>query len=126
MKTTDRMEQRKANSRLMAEAETLFAQLNDVWERLEDDIREFGILKPVSVPIDNNVYLGVQKRNGTWRICYGEETMTEGDIIWTPMSDTPFAVRTSNLSSVKYLYPAIVTANTEVVEELRNIVKGLV
>lgn len=112
----------------------LFEDLNKSWERIEEFFRKQGILRSVQIPYasDEDGYgqpvaeylIGLQKRRGEWRICYGEFWYANptGEADWTPITEAGIEVRVKLLNHVTELFATLVKSNEEFVPELEQAV----
>jgi hypothetical protein len=118
----------RENAVLMAEANSLYSQINSAWEKAEHKLREFGILKPFQVFIETDDHgeqssLGVAKDGGKWRIFLVTSHVQDPDAenkAWTLITECPVDSRVYFVEHIPKLFDKLVDSNREAVENLRT------
>jgi hypothetical protein len=120
------------NAKAMAAAGPIYDRINRSWAKAEEHIQKLGVLAPVDMPYNSQGEmtwsLGVQKRNGKWRICHGEFDLRDAerykneefeyDTQWTPISDCNVEIRIAMVFQVKKLIEEVVKTNEKTIPEL--------
>ena len=124
----------KRNQEAMKAVSPLFDELNKTWEKIEQFFRKQGILRDVELalkPLEDVQYgpyadtlIGIQKRRGEWRICYGisHYNNPNQETDWTAIPECSTELRVELLDHVKDLFAELVKTNEEFIPELEQAV----
>lgn len=118
----------RENAALMAEANSLYDQINAIWEKAEQKLREIGVLKPFEVHLETDETgdesaFGVSKEGGKWRIhLISSNVMDEEghNTKWTLLTECPVETRVYFVEYLPRLFEELVASNREAVANLRK------
>jgi hypothetical protein len=121
------------NAKALAQANPIYDRINMAWTKAEEHIQKLGVLAPVEMCYEEfreySWYLGVQKRNGKWRICHGEYNLNEevnfqgeGEYCtqWTAISDCNVELRIAMAKHLESVIEKVVETNEKTVAELEK------
>lgn len=118
------------NASLVAEANPLYDQINQNWEKIEAFLKSSGVLAPVAFWYGNDggneqYAIGIQKLSGKWRVCTGYSNVQDPEDreYWTPISDTSLDERVAMLDYIPPLFNKLVESNAAAVVKLAEAVK---
>lgn len=124
------------NAEALQRVNPLFDEINQSWARIESHFQKQGILREVEHRVDTEtvwtgndyepvgeISIGVQKRRGKWRICYGFMPFHgPGEVEWTPITDCQIQTRIEFLEHVSKLFEKLVESNESYVPEVEKAV----
>lgn len=122
------------NKQAIEAASPLFDELNKSWDQIEKFLRKQGILHEVEHQIgtlDDLQYgayasrlIGIQKRKGEWRVCYGVVHFQDPDedAGWIPVTECTTDLRIELLEHVAGLFEELVKSNEKFVPEMEKAV----
>ncbi len=118
----------RENAALMAEANSLYNQINRIWEKAELKLREIGVLRPFKAYLHTDECgdessFGVAKDGGKWRIYLVTSDVRDHDdehTKWTLITECPVETRVNFVEHLPKLFEKLVESNREAVVNLRT------
>lgn len=118
------------NAAIIAQANPLYEQINQNWEKVEAFLKARGVLAPVSYWYDHDengqeFAIGIHKMSGKWRVCagYSHHSDPNEEETWTPISDVGIELRVALLDQIPALFGKLVESNENAVKALEEAAK---